>query len=196
MTTFGGLPAHILLVHAVVGLVPVTALLVVLVAVWPTAGRLLVWLAAALALATLICVPVTTEAGEWLERRVERTALLRAHTELGDTMLPWMIALAVVAFAFLARKLLADRAGRREASVAAADGPGAVRAPSGEQQSRATAGPGGRVVSLVLAVLAVVTAVGSVVTVYRIGDSGARAVWTGQFSEQAQPPPFGHPPAG
>jgi hypothetical protein len=131
-----------------------------------------------------------------LERRVERTALVRAHTELGDTMLPWVIALAVVAFAFLARKLLADRAGRREAPVAAADGPGAARAPSGEQQSRATAGAGGRVVSLVLAVLAVVTAVGSVVTVYRIGDSGARAVWTGQFSEQAQPPPFGRPPAG
>ena len=196
MTTFGGLPAHILLVHAVVGLVPVTALLVVLVAVWPAARRLLVWPAAALALVTLTCVPVTTEAGEWLERRVERTALVRAHTELGDTMLPWVIALAVVAFAFLARKLLADRAGRREAPVAAADGPGAACAPSAEQQSRATAGAGGRVVSLVLAVLAVVTAVGSVVTVYRIGDSGARAVWTGQFSEQAQPPPFGRPPAG
>jgi hypothetical protein len=199
MTTFGGLPAHILLVHAVVGLVPVTALLVVLVAVWPAARRLLVWPTAALALVTLICVPVTTEAGEWLERRVERTALLRAHTELGDTMLPWVIALAVVALAFLARKLLADRAdraGHREAPVAATDGPGAARAPSAEQQTRATAGVGGRVVSLVLAVLAVVTAVGSVVTVYRIGDSGARAVWTGQFSEQAQPPPFGHPPAG
>jgi hypothetical protein len=42
MTTIGGLPAHILLVHAVVGLVPVTALLVVLVAVWPAARRLLV----------------------------------------------------------------------------------------------------------------------------------------------------------
>lgn len=32
MTTIGGLPAHILLVHAVVGLVPATALLLVLVA--------------------------------------------------------------------------------------------------------------------------------------------------------------------
>jgi hypothetical protein len=195
MTTFGGLPAHILLVHAVVGLVPVTALLVVLVAVWPAARRLLVWPTAALALATLICVPVTTEAGEWLERRVERTALVRAHTELGDTMLPWVVALAAVALVFLARKLLADRAGRREAPAAGADGPGTARAPSSEQQSRATAGAGGRVVSLVLAVLAVVTAVGSVVTVYRIGDSGARAVWTGQFSEQAQPSPYGHPPA-
>jgi len=46
----------------------------------------------------------------------------------------------------------------------------------------------GRVVSLVLAVLALVAAVGSVVTVYRVGDSGARAVWTGHVSAQAQPP--------
>src|SRR4051794_10343760 len=80
MTTINGLPAHILLVHAVVGLVPVTALLVVLVAVWPAARRRLTWAAAALAVVTLIVVPVTTEAGEWLEHRVERTALLRAHT--------------------------------------------------------------------------------------------------------------------
>ena len=35
---------------------------------------------------------------------------------------------------------------------------------------------------------------GSVLTVYRIGDSGAQAAWTGQFSEQAQLPPGGGPP--
>jgi hypothetical protein len=38
-------------------------------------------------------------------------------------------------------------------------------------------------VSLVLADLAVVVAVGSVVTVDRVGDAGARAVWTGRFSQ-------------
>jgi hypothetical protein len=195
MTTVGGLPAHILLVHAVIGLVPLTAVLVVLVAVWPSARRWLTWLAAAAALVTLVIVPVTTDAGEWLERRVERTALMRAHTELGDTMLPWAIALAVIALAYLARKLLADRAALRGALVGA-EGPGTARAPSaGRSMSWAADGPGGRVVSLVLAVLAVVAAIGSVVTVYRIGDSGARAVWTGQFTEQAQPPPSGRPPA-
>jgi hypothetical protein len=196
MTTINGLPAHILLVHAVVGLVPVTALLVVLVAVWPAARRRLTWTAAALAVVTLIIVPVTTEAGEWLEHRVERSALVRAHTELGDTMLPWAIALAVVALAFLASELLAERALRRGSAVATAGGPGTARATStgrGPVPST-TAGPGGRVVSLVLAAVAVVVAVGSVVTVYRIGDSGAQAVWTGRFSQQAQP--FGPRPAG
>jgi hypothetical protein len=189
MTTIGGLPAHILLVHAVVGLVPASALVLVLVAVWPAARRRFAWAAAALAVVTLVMVPVTTDAGEWLERRVERTALVRAHTELGDTLLPWVIGLAVIAIAILARTLVATRRG---ASVAAAGGPGTARVETGT--SRATsAGPGGRVVSLVLAVLAVVVAVGSVVTVYRIGDTGARAVWTGRFSQQAQLPP-GRPP--
>jgi hypothetical protein len=195
MTTINGLPAHILLVHAVVGLVPVTALLVVLVAVWPAARRRLTWAAAALAVVTLIVVPVTTEAGEWLEHRVERTALLRAHTELGDTMLPWTIGLAAVALAVLARKLLADRALRRGSAVAVAGGPGTARTTStGSEPARTAAGSSGRVVSLVLAALAVVVAVGSVVTVYRIGDSGAEAVWSGRVSEQAQP--FGPRPAG
>jgi hypothetical protein len=180
MTTIGGLPAHILLVHAVVGLVPLTALLVVLVAVWPAARRRLDRVTAAVAVVTLVMVPVTTDAGEWLEHRVEQTALLRAHTELGDTLLPWVIGLAVVALAVLARSLLAQRAERRPSQVGVGGGPGTVRAPEPP-----AGGSGGRAVSVVLAVLAVVVAVGSVVTVYRIGDSGARAVWTGNFSSVA-----------
>jgi len=42
----------------------------------------------------------------------------------------------------------------------------------------------------VLAVLSVVVAVGSVVQVYRIGDSGAKAVWQGSYS--AAPGPGDH----
>ena len=149
MTTAGGLPAHILLVHAVIVLVPLTA-------------------------------------------------LVRAHTEIGDYVLPWAVALAVVAIAFVVRALLARRAAR--ATVAAGGGPGTARATSDRQPgTRSDAAlPGGRVTSIVLAVLAVVVAVGSVATVYRVGESGSRAVWTGQFSAQAQPPPFGPggPPPG
>jgi hypothetical protein len=193
MTTVGGLPAHIMVVHAVVVLVPLSALLLALVAVWPAARRRLTEATAVLAVVTLISVPLATDAGEWLERRVPRSALVRAHTELGDTMLPWVVALAVIAIAFLVRELLAARAGRRAATVAAGGGPGTARSTSVTHGTARPAGalPGGRVVSIALVVLAVVTAVGSVVTVYRIGESGSRAVWTGQFSQQAQPPPVG-----
>ncbi len=202
MTTVGGLPAHILLVHAVVVLVPLTALLVVLVTVWPAARARLTLATGILAVVTLISVPLATDAGEWLERRVTRTALLQTHTQLGDTMLPWAIALAVVALAVLARELLAGRAARpgrdRTETLAEGGGPGTPRAaiaPSGPDTAQVW---GGRSVSVVLAVVALIVAVGSVVTVYRIGESGSRAVWTGQFSQQAQPPPagVGGPPSG
>ena len=63
---------------------------------------------------------------------------MRAHTELGDTMLPWAIALAVIALTFLARKLLADRAARRGAPVGA-EGPGTARAPSAGRSTSWTA---------------------------------------------------------
>jgi FlaG/FlaF family flagellin (archaellin) len=38
-------------------------------------------------------------------------------------------------------------------------------------------------VTIVLAAAVAITAVGSVVTVVRIGESGARAIWTGSFTE-------------
>ena len=44
MTTVNGLPSHVLLVHFIVVLAPLTALLATLCAVWPAARRRLVWL--------------------------------------------------------------------------------------------------------------------------------------------------------
>jgi hypothetical protein len=69
MTTVNGLPAHILLVHAIVVLLPLAALLLVLTAVWPDARRRLAGPNALLSLLVVVLVPLTTSAGEWLERR-------------------------------------------------------------------------------------------------------------------------------
>ena len=182
MTTVGGLPAHILLVHAVVVLVPLSAFLIVLVTVWPAARTRLTLATAIVAVVTLISVPLTTDAGEWLERRVERTSLLSAHTQLGDTMLPWTIGLAVVALAALARQW---HAARSYCAVSA-------RVGGSQSAAHADSSPqlwGGRGVSIGMAVIAVVVAVGLVITAYEIGDSGARASWQGRFSQQAQTPP-------
>lgn len=179
MTTIAGLPAHILLVHAVVVLVPLTAVLTVLVAVWPAARARLALPNAVLAVATLVAVPLTTDAGEWLEHHVARTPLVRLHTQLGDSMLPWTIGLAVVAVAVFARQWLGARSVARDRVSVGAGAPA-----SPEPADAPTGMLGGRAVTVAIAVLAVAVAVGSVVTVYRIGDSGARASWTGQFSEQ------------
>lgn len=196
MTTVGGLPAHILLVHAVVVLVPLSALLIVLVTTWPAARARLTTATAVLTVVMLVSVPLTTDAGEWLERRVGRTELVRTHTQLGDTLLPWAIALTVIALAVLAREWVAARAGQRAEPMTVGGGPGTTHRRARLDRSEAQARWGGRAVSVGLAVVAVIVAVGAVVTDYRIGDSGARAAWTGQFSQQAQPPPFGRTPPG
>jgi hypothetical protein len=183
VSTLGGLPAHALLVHAVVVLVPLTAVLLVLVALWPAARERLNVLTAALAALALISVPLTTSAGEWLELHVPRTPLVHAHTHLGDTMLPWAIGLLVLAGAIALREHLRSRA----KNPVPGDGPGTASTATAASTGHSD-GVGGRAVTLTLAALAVVVAVGSIITVYRIGDSGARAAWTGHFAEQANPP--------
>src|SRR6185312_17095247 len=57
----------------------------------------LVWLVLGLAVTTSVLTPLTTQAGEWLERREGRSPLLHAHTELGDTMLYFSLALVAAA---------------------------------------------------------------------------------------------------
>jgi hypothetical protein len=179
-----GLPAHALLVHAVVVLIPLAAILLAVVAFWPAARRQLSVLTAIVAGVALISVPLTTEAGDWLEHHVPPSPLVRAHAHLGDTMLPWAIGLFLVAAAVAVREIHRSHA----ATSARIDRPGAAHAPVIERDTVSRDGIGGRPVSVILALLAVVAAVGSVFTVYQIGESGARAAWNGHFSEQANPP--------
>jgi hypothetical protein len=165
MSTINGLPAHVLLVHAVVVLMPLVAVLLVVQALWPAARARLVVPTGILALVVLVAVPITTEAGEWLEHRIPRSPLVETHTGLGDYVLPWAIGLAVVALAYVAREYLARRRG-------------------------------GTALTVALAVVALVAAVGSVAVVYRVGESGARAAWTGQFSPTPLPGRPGPPRDG
>lgn len=187
MTTIAGLPAHILLVHAVVVLVPLTALLTVLVTAWPAARARLAVPNAVLAVVALVSVPLTTDAGEWLEHNLPRTDLIRIHTQLGDTLLPWVIGLALIAVGVAVREVVAARSAARQHVGAGAP----AAAPP------AAAPWGGRNVTVALAVLAVVVGAGAAYTTYRIGDSGAQAVWQGvQLTPQPFGPPDGPPPGG
>ncbi len=64
MTAINGLPGHVLLVHFLVVLVPLTALLEIVCAVWPAVRRgQMVWLTLILAIVTLVLTPITTDAG-------------------------------------------------------------------------------------------------------------------------------------
>ena len=151
MTTFNGLPAHVLLVHFIVILAPLTAILAILCAAWPAARKRLVWLVLGLATLTVVLTPLTTDAGEWLEHQVGRSPQLHEHTELGDTMVYFSLALLAVTV------LLAVLHVRE------------VRGHSVK-----------RVASWAVAAIVVVASVATAVQVYRIGDSGARATWGDQ----------------
>ncbi|SEO28936.1 DUF2231 domain-containing protein [Actinacidiphila rubida] len=162
-----GIPAHPLWVHAVVVLVPLSALVLLLCAAWPAVMRRAGVALPLLALAALVSVPLATQAGEWLQEQVPETAAVERHTEMGDGLLPWSIGIFVVSMVLwvahrgLFRRLVpnhADRAGTWMDHVA----------------SKATA------LRAVSVVLALVVGAGAVVQVYRIGDSGAKAVWQGR----------------
>ncbi len=148
MTTFNGLPAHVLLVHFIVILAPLTAVLAVICALWPAARQRLVWLVLGLAVITSVLTPLTTQAGEWLEHREGRSPLMHAHTELGDTMLYFSIAL-VAAAALLAFVHIREARGRSVKPVA----------------------------RWLIATVVVIACAATTVQVYRIGESGAKATW-------------------
>ncbi len=156
--TIAGLPLHVLLVHAVVVLTPLTALAVILHALWPVAARRLGIVTPIAALVVLVLVPITTNAGEALEAAVPHSAAIDRHVALGNTLLPWAIALFVVSAALWLWNRYRERLEKR--------------------MPRA----GARTLGIVIRVLAVLVALGTVVDVILIGDAGARAVWGGIVS--------------
>lgn len=143
-----GLPAHPLLVHAVVVLLPLAAVATLACAAFLRLRRHYAAIALALGLAATVAAFVAQGSGEELEDRVDETELVEAHTDQGETVLPWAAGVAVVA-----------------AAVVAA--PGFVRRRAGT----------GRAVTSVLVVLALVAGVGAIWRVVEVGHSGAKATW-------------------
>jgi p-aminobenzoyl-glutamate transporter AbgT len=195
MTTLNGLPAHILLVHAIVVLLPLAALLLVLCALWPAARRKLAGPNALLSLIVVVLVPITTDAGEWLEQRVASTPLVRDHVALGDTALFVAIPVAVLALvvwwrhreASVAHRAITQGSGepdQAQADIAPADSP---QGKSRFVPSRTFLAPASAVVTVVVTVLSVLAAGAAIYDIYRIGDSGAQATWQGQISSAPVP---------
>lgn len=149
MNTIAGIPAHALIVHATVVLAPLTALLEILCALWPAARQRLVWLVLAFAVVTVVLTPLTTSSGEWLlESGGPPRPILLEHAARAEWMIYFSIAMLIVALALVALHRTEGRLQRpRTAAVVA------------------------------VAVLALLVGVSSIVTVVRIGDAGAHAVW-------------------
>jgi hypothetical protein len=151
MTTIGGLPAHALLVHAVVVLVPLLALLEISCALWRPARQRLVWLVLALGIAVMVVTPLTAAAGQWLyDQDQQHQPITDIHAERGEWMKYFAIGLLVVAV---------------------------IQAVQHWRESRSNEPT--RVFAIAAAILAILVGVSSIVVVVWIGDAGAHAVWGG-----------------
>ena len=167
--SFAGLPVHVLLVHAMLVLTPLVCLALIVVSAWPAARRVL-WIPVLIAAVVLLPLGlVTIEAGKWLQARVPEAPLIQEHTAMGEGIIPWLIAILVVAVLVSAWAVIELVARRR------AGQDGAPQRPA--RGIRIAVG-----VVLTLASLAV--AAGTTWTIVQIGESGSRAVWEGSFSDE------------
>lgn len=184
-----GLPAHILLVHLVVVLLPLTAAAAVVASLWPAAQRKLTFLIPLGAVVGLLAVPLTTRAGNDLAAQLGNPTFIDRHRQLGNMVWPWATALAVstiVQWAYLRRPMLAEGAdelaegadSRRLRTSDRAARHVSTRAATSDDD-RAVRGRHGRLSRLRLALAAAViaSAVGTAAIVALTGDAGARAVW-------------------
>ena len=150
-----GLPAHPLVVHAAVVLLPLAALATLVAAAVPRLRRHWGPVALAVALAATLAVGLAQGSGEELEEQVDETALVEEHTEKGETVLPWAIAVTVAAAAVTVVPLVVRRRPTTPANT----------------------------VTAALVVAALITGAGAVWTVADVGHSGAKATWDDVGSE-------------
>jgi hypothetical protein len=144
-----GLPAHPLIVHAAVVLLPIAAIATVAVAVVPRWRRPYAPVALAASLLAAGTIWLATESGESLEERVTETALIERHAHLAEQVLPWAVAVTVVAAAIVA----VDRYRARLPSIPT------------------------RAITIALVSAALVTGAGATWTIAEVGHSGAKATW-------------------
>ncbi|HEX4362399.1 MAG TPA: DUF2231 domain-containing protein [Pseudonocardia sp.] len=192
MVTIGGLPAHPLVVHAVVVLLPLAALGTLAVAARPTWRRNLGVPVFLIALVGVVAVPVAVQTGEQLQGLLGGGGpLVEVHEQRADHLLPYAVVFLVLLLATLLLGRLADRtepashsnnagqtapAGQpgHAGQAAPASQPGhAINTSQTDQhrlQVRLTTSAG------VLAAVAGLVVTGLVVW---IGDAGALAVWSG-----------------
>ena len=144
-----GLPAHPLVVHAAVVLLPLAAIATLVCAAVPRARRHYAPVALGVALVATLAVGLAQGSGEELEDDVDETELVEEHTEQGERVLPWAIGVALVAAGVTAIPAVT----RRRPTVPA------------------------RTVTAALVAVSLLAGAGATWTVVEVGHSGAKATW-------------------
>jgi len=151
-----GLPAHPLLVHVPVVLLPLTAIGAVLM-LWESWRRRIGWIVVGMCFASGIFVQLAIGSGQQLRQYVRRSAALHQHAQLADQLRPFVLLLFLVLLGVMALDWY-----RQRDPEAGPHLPGWLRS-----HGLATA----------MGIFAIVVAAGTLTWVFRTGDSGAKATW-------------------
>lgn len=167
-----GLPAHPLMVHAAVVLLPLLALGGVLYAVAPFTRRHFRWPLIFLAIAAPIAVYTAKLSGDAFSKHKnlaapELQSQITDHKSFGDVLVWTAVALGLVVLVLA----FAVPAGRTQVAER--------RSPDDTLVAPARRGPANLLIQGVLAVAVVGLAAVNLYYVFQAGDSGAGMVWTG-----------------
>ncbi|WP_330473156.1 DUF2231 domain-containing protein [Terrabacter sp. C0L_2] len=150
-----GLPMHALVIHAVVVLVPLSALSAIAYVVRPGWRRVLRWPTAAGAVVSGVSAFVAAESGEALQRRVTRVRAGSFDVEMLNNHVEWGDRAKLLCLLFMALTLVALWFAR----------------PPDEESPR------GHAFDVLVGTLVVLSAVAAVVTVVLAGHAGSAVVW-------------------
>ena len=161
LETIFGLPAHPLLVHIPVALIPLCAIGAIAMVISSTWRQRVGWVVVVIAGVAVVASQLAVGSGETLEEAMgEESQFLERHAELGETFV-WF---ALVFFLAILALMIWDAMRRRKAA--------------GEEDDHEPKRVSGRVASLILSIVVVITAVVASYRVYEVGHSGAKAVWS------------------
>jgi hypothetical protein len=180
--TINGSPTHVLIVHVVVVLLPVAVLASLVLVVVPATRRAFAVLTLLVTAIACLAIPFAFVSGKQLERRLPPDPLIARHVQLAHELLPlaavFGVVLAVFVIVDMAKRshagLLNDLERRLKPFRTSGQRPASSTSSSRLIQAhRLSAG--------LLVVLAVLTGI----QVYRVGDAGAKAAWSGRLAHSA-----------
>jgi len=162
-----GLPAHPLLVHAPIVLVPLAALGAIFMAIKPEWRHRFGLPVAAIAAVAAVAVQLAIGSGEALEERVRETKLVEQHSQIAEQARPFVFLFALALIAIAAWDIVEKRRSAAPGPESAARS--SVKTPVGPSRAHN--------LMAIAVVLTALLGVVSTLQVVRTGHSGAKATW-------------------
>lgn len=174
--TIDGSPTHVLIVHVVVVLLPTAVIAALILVAVPATRRAFSLLTLLVGFIACVAIPFAFLSGSKLQRRLPPSSLIHKHVQLAHELLPLAAMFGVALALFVAVDLIRRGGSGKLNDVERRFMPSPPgRSASMPKQGLTTAH---RLSAAALVVLAVLTGI----QVYRVGDAGAKAAWSGRLS--------------